>query len=148
MKTSERGKDLIKEFEGLSLVRYTCPVGKLTIGYGRLWKEGMPLKVTKEQAEAYFEQDVAEAEKGILNVLGKGVTMKQGQFDAFVSFVFNFGLTRFTSSTLLKKHRAGDYVGASNEFPRWNKGTVDGIKKPIDGLTRRRKAEQKLYMEG
>ena len=34
MKTSHKGIDLIKEFEGLRLKAYKCPGGVWTIGYG------------------------------------------------------------------------------------------------------------------
>lgn len=34
MKTSEKGKALIREFESLRLEAYRCPAGVLTIGYG------------------------------------------------------------------------------------------------------------------
>lgn len=34
METSEIGKNLIKNFEGLRLHAYKCPSRRLTIGYG------------------------------------------------------------------------------------------------------------------
>ena len=34
MKISQKGLDLIKEFEGCSLKAYKCVAGKWTIGYG------------------------------------------------------------------------------------------------------------------
>jgi GH24 family phage-related lysozyme (muramidase) len=35
MKTSQRGIELIKEYEGLRLKSYLCPANVWTIGYGR-----------------------------------------------------------------------------------------------------------------
>ena len=66
-----------------------------------------------------------------------------------VSFAYNVGLDNdhdgiaegLGDSTLLKLHKAGDYVGAANEFAKWNKqkGVV------LNGLTRRRAAEAAMY---
>lgn len=42
-------------------------------------------------------------------------------FDALVSLVYNIGSGAFRKSTLLVKLNEGDYTGAANEMPRWNK---------------------------
>ena len=42
---TERGKDLIREFEGCKLVAYKCPAGVWTIGYGStFYADGTPVK--------------------------------------------------------------------------------------------------------
>jgi lysozyme len=46
------------------------------------------------------------------------------------------------SSTLLKRHKAGDYARAGDEFLRWNRGNG----KVMPGLTKRRAAERQLYL--
>jgi lysozyme len=58
-----------------------------------------------------------------------------------VSFAYNVGVGNLQSSTLLKKHKAGDYAGAKAEFAKWNKAAG----KVMNGLTRRRTAEAQLY---
>jgi lysozyme len=58
-----------------------------------------------------------------------------------VSFAYNVGPANLASSTLLKKHKAGDYAGAAAEFAKWNKAN----RKVMAGLTRRRAAEAALY---
>jgi GH24 family phage-related lysozyme (muramidase) len=70
------------------------------------------------------------------------VEINQNQFDALVDFTFNLGSGALAGSTLLKKLNAGDYEGAANEFKRWNH--VNG--KPSKGLTRRRAAEEKMFL--
>ena len=45
-------------------------------------------------------------------------------------------------ATLTKKHKAGDFEGASTEFARWNKAGGRVLK----GLVRRRAAEARLYV--
>ena len=66
----------------------------------------------------------------------------QNQFDALVSFTYNLGAGNLRSSTLLKKLNAGDYAGAADEFPKWNKAGG----KELAGLTRRRNAERDLFL--
>lgn len=65
-------------------------------------------------------------------------------YAAFVSFSYNVGTGAFCSSTMARKVNAGDFVGACNELPRWNKagGRV------VNGLVRRRADEQRLCLEG
>jgi len=58
-----------------------------------------------------------------------------------VSFAYNVGVGNLQSSTLLKKHKAGDYRGAVAEFAKWNKAAG----KVLPGLTKRRAAEAALY---
>ena len=59
-----------------------------------------------------------------------------------VSFSFNVGLGSLNSSTLLRKHNAGDIRGAANEFLRW----VYAGDQQLPGLVRRRNAERALYL--
>jgi GH24 family phage-related lysozyme (muramidase) len=68
------------------------------------------------------------------------VPITDDQFGALVSFDFNTGSLH--KSTLLKKLNAGDYEGAANEFPKWNKAGGQVLR----GLTRRRKSEQNLFL--
>ena len=54
MKTSQRGIDLIKQFEGCRLESYVCPAGKLTIGYGHTGPDVKPnMMISQAQAEAF-----------------------------------------------------------------------------------------------
>lgn len=134
------GYNLIKSFEGLQLKAYKCPAGILTIGYGHTGadvKDGM--QITQSQADDLLQNDVSKFEKGVNRIVTQKLT--QHQFDALVSFAFNLGLGNLQTSTLLKKLNDGDYNGAADEFPKWNK--AGGV--VLSGLTKRRLAEQKLF---
>ena len=146
-KTSNRGVELIKEFEGCRLTAYRCSAGVLTIGYGhtgtvdgKLIASGMTITVAK--ATELLKKDLAEFEAAINSSVTVPIT--QNMFDALVSFSFNVGAGALRRSTLLKKLNAKDYNGAAAEFPLWNKagGTV------LNGLVRRRKAEKELFLTG
>lgn len=144
---SQAAIDLIHSFESLKLSAYPDPGSKnglpVTIGWGSTSDlNGRPIQLgmtwTRDQADAKFAQDIEKFASGVRSVAGKAT---QGQMDAMVSFAYNVGLSAFKSSTLLKKHLAGDYAGAKAEFAKWRFN--DG--KEMAGLVRRRKAESELY---
>lgn len=142
MKISKNGIDLIKEFEGLELKSYVDSVGVLTIGYGSTGSHVYPnQKITEKQAEELLLNDISRFEKGVNDFVK--VPLNQNQFDALVSFSFNLGLGNLRSSTLLKKLNNKDYLGAANEFPRWNRAGG----KVLNGLTRRRLREKELFLK-
>ena len=144
---SEQGVNLIKSFEGFSSVPYNDGVGVMTIGYGHAFrkKDKHLKKITEEQAVEILKEDVSIAVKNVNNLVKVDIT--QNQFDALVSFAFNVGVGNLKNSTLLKKLNQGDYIGAADEFLRWNKGRVNGVMKEMKGLTRRRVAERALFLE-
>jgi lysozyme len=49
------------------------------------------------------------------------------------------------NSTMLKKLNAGKYEEVPNQIKKWNKATVDGERKVLPGLTRRREAEALMF---
>ena len=133
--------DLTKQFEGCKLVAYLDSGGVPTIGYGHTKGVKMGDKITQEQADKYLKEDMTQAENAV-NKLVK-VSLSQNQFDACVDFVFNLGEGNFSKSTLLKLINQGKFAEAANEFPKWN--LCAG--KPLAGLTRRRLAEQSLFLK-
>lgn len=136
--------DLIKEFEGVRLKAYPDPAtgGKpYTIGVGHTGPEvKLGLVWTMAQVDAALAADLVKFTLGVRALVIK-VATTQHQFDALVSFAFNCGLANLKSSTLLRKHLAGDHAGAKLEFAKWNKAAG----KVMAGLTRRRAAEAALY---
>lgn len=141
MKVSQAGLELIKEFESCELTAYQDGGGVWTIGWGhtRGVKEGMTC--TQEQADAWLREDTADAEEDV-NLYVRGA-LKQGQFDALVSFVYNIGGSQFRKSTLLRLLNAGQFKAAAKEFPKWR---FDNGKEE-KGLVRRRAAERKMFEE-
>lgn len=152
-KVSQKGIDLIHSFEQCKLEAYPDPGSRdghpWTIGWGSTGP-GIQKGVvwTRAQADARFVADLARFEIGVNMLLG-GAPTTQNQFDALVSFAYNVGLDidddtvaeGLGDSTLLKRHKAGDFAGAQAAFAAWNKN--DG--KVMNGLVRRRAAEAALY---
>ncbi|MCA0050650.1 glycoside hydrolase family protein [Mesorhizobium sp. B283B1A] len=146
MAITAAGRSLIKYFEGLRLDAYVDPVGVWTIGWGHTGNVTPGMTITLAQAEEYLTADLAECEADVANLIGAPIN--DDQVSALVSFVFNLGAGRLSSSTLRKKINARDYDGAAEEFPRWVYGTVNGKKTKLPGLVRRRAAEKELFLNG
>lgn len=142
MKTSEEGRRLITQFEGLRLHAYQDSVGIWTIGVGHIKGVHPGMVITSDKADEFLQEDLEEAEDAVNSLVT--VPLDQAQFDALVSLVFNVGRGNFSHSTLLKKLNARDYIGASSEFLKWNKAGG----KPVLGLTRRRAAERDHFIRG
>lgn len=143
MKLSQRGIDLIKQFEGYSSKAYPDPAtggAPWTIGYGTTKGVKPGMIITAEQAEKMLRGDVAKFESGVSSLITAPTT--QGQFDAMVSLAYNIGLGNFGKSTLLKKHNARCYTCAADQFRVWNRANG----KVMNGLTKRRAAERQVYM--
>ncbi len=146
MKASQIGINLITSFEDLKLNAYDDGVGVWTIGYGTtVYPNGVRVKqgdkCTLSQAKEYFAHDLNRFEKAVNQNIK--VSINQNQFDALVSLTYNIGEKAFKDSTLLEKLNKGDYLGAADQFPRWNKGGG----KVMKGLVRRRAAERDLFLK-
>lgn len=144
MKTSNSGISLIKKHEGLRLEAYTDPVGVLTIGYGHTKRVFPRQIITEQEANNLLMEDIIDAENAVNRLVKTSLT--QSQFDALVSFTFNLGAGNLSESTLLKRVNTDPTdEDIAYQFQRWNKGRINGIPVPLDGLTKRRKEEAELY---
>ena len=145
MKISKQGLDFIKSFEGLELKAYWDKDGKVwTIGWGHTRGVKKGQVITKEQAVQFILDVLAPIEKHLsADLTNDNVT--QHEFDALCSFCFNIkvGIRQYLKSTLRRKLKAGDKLGAANEFPRWcHAGGV-----VMNGLKRRRNAERDMFLQ-
>lgn len=132
---------LVATWEGRSLIAYADPVGIPTICEGYTHGVRLGDVATPEQCDELTAQEVRKA----LAVVDRSVPQKlpDGMRVAFSSFVYNVGPGAYQRSTLLRKLRAGDYVGACNELPRW---AYAGGRK-LRGLERRRAAEKAICLD-
>jgi lysozyme len=121
---SQKGIDLMHSFESCRLEAYPDPGSSdgnpWTIGWGATGPGiSRGVKWTQAQADARFASDLAKFEDGVTRLLAEGLG----------------------DSSLLRKHKAGDYEGAAKAFRSWRFN--DG--REMRGLVRRREAEAKLY---
>ena len=137
---------LIKEFEGCRLTAYRDEVGVWAIGYGitnadksitgTTVKRG--LKISQETAEKWLEKSLNK--KYLLKVMKYDTRYgwNQNELDALVSFAYNIG-----SIDQLTANGSRSKVTIADKMLEYNKAGG----KVYRGLTRRRKAERKLFLE-
>lgn len=153
MNTSEAGIDLIKRFESCRLKAYPDPKtggAPWTCGWGETDGVTPDTWWTQEECDRRLMESIAARE----NIVCRYVTheMTQGQFDAFVSIIFNVGpgnqykdgicrLKDGRPSTLLRKFNDGDIGGAEDEWCKW----ISPGSNVAHGLLLRRQAELALF---
>jgi lysozyme len=142
MKTSQKGIDFIKRHEALRLNAYLDAVGVWTIGYGHTKTAKKGMTITEAEAEKLLVDDLKTAENEINS---HNLPLKQHQFDALASFVFNVGTGAFRTSTLLKRIKIDvNHPDIPKQLNRW----IYGGGKVLSGLVKRRKQEADIYTKG
>jgi lysozyme len=145
------GLTMLQSHEGLRTSTYMDPVGIPTICYGHTGPEvRMGMKLTVDQCNQVLLYDIRKHQVPIMqghpqNCI-RNAPLTPNQRDAVTIFTFNVGNTAFCSSTMAKRLAARDYIGASDQFARWNKGRVNGRMIVLRGLTRRRADERALFL--
>lgn len=163
---SPAAKAIIKKWEGFGKVRTDgkvqaypdpgSPMGRGTYPVnGPLVAKGAPWTIgygttgpgitrgtiwTIQECETAFAKHIAQFSAAV-DKLVTGHPTTQAQFDALVSFAYNVGTDALAGSTLLKKHRAGDFAAARLEFGKW----INSGGRPVEGLKNRRAEEAALY---
>lgn len=128
MRISEKGKQLIKSYEGCRLVAYRCPAGVLTIGWGHTGDVFEGQTITQQQADDLFDTDIVRYERPV-----QAYDVNQNQYDSLVSFCYNCG-----PGALEDVMTSGDVTGTMTLY-RNGGGVV------LPGLVRRRAEEVELY---
>ena len=144
-------QELIKHFESCRLNAYQCSAGVWTIGYGNTsylrnntYLHKTTTAITQALANELFTRDFNTAYNEATKVLPPH-TLPQ-QVGAITSFIFNFGLPKFQSSTLKKviTQNSLNHTDIEKEFRKW----VNAGGKIALGLIRRRASEFVLYSQG
>ena len=150
MNISKNGIYLIKQSEGFSAKWYICPAGFKTIGYGHKYVKGDELKISEplslSDAHDLLMNDLKERVDQLNNLK---LNLSQNEFDATISFIFNFGIGAFISSTVYKMLKIGNKAEALVWWAKWinERKVVDGVSKlvPSPGLIARRNREIALF---
>jgi len=141
MEVSDKGIALTKASEGCKLKAYPDPASggaPWTIGWG---STGPDVKKGIVWTQKKADQRLLARLGTLAAAIQSKSKVTQGQLDALVDFAYNLGLGGLYNSTLWRKHKAGDYAGAAEEFPKWKFASG----KVMNGLVTRRAKEQKLY---
>ena len=141
--------DFIKKYEGLSLIGYYANDYEedrniVTIGWGSTFRNVVVgQEITLERAEAYFRQDLLEAEESIDRLVK--VELTDNQRAALVSLVFNIGYGNLAKSDALRYLNQGNYERFVYEAFDCEVGFVRSGGKIIKGLVNRRAEERILF---
>lgn len=153
MSISEKGKELIKKHEGLRLKAYGIGDGKITIGYGHAEPKNnssyqIGQKITKEEADRLFNEDIAKFEKAIRRMFrqwesqrGNEVFISQGMFDALISMGYNMGVGTLRNTDFIEKL---EYAEDPKDVAELIKTTA--LKRGYSGLIKRRDAEYAHFL--
>lgn len=144
-KISKNCLDLVKKFEGCPLTADRDEVGVWTIGYGitnadrsitgKSIHKGM--KISKATAEKWLEKSLNKKYLPLVLKYDKQYNWNQNELDALVSFCYNIG-----SIKQLTANGTRSRATIAAKLLEYNKAGG----KVYRGLTRRRKAEQKLFL--
>jgi len=152
MRTSENGKRFIMEHEGFRSKPYNDTAGHATIGYGTLLHKGPVTKddqkkyangITEDEAKKLLDEAIVSFEDALNKEVR--VQLSQNQFDALMSWTYNFGPGAIPGSTWCKELNAGNYDNVPDELKKWHHVTVNGKKEDSIGLMNRRKDEADLF---
>ena len=139
MYISNKGTDLIRQFEGFRAHAYQDAVGVWTIGYGHTKGVTPNMVITSAEGEKMLKDELQEYENYVNELVT--VPLHQHQFDALVSWTYNLGPSNLKSSTMLRVLNEGKYDEVPAQMLRWNKAGG----KELEGLTRRRQAEADMF---
>lgn len=148
MKASDKGIAFLAAHEGVVPGPYLDSVGVWTYGVGHTraagapdpakMPRGMPADLDAGLREAFrvFRADLAKYEADVNRALA-GMTVKQHEFDAALSFHFNTGA--IARASWVKSWRAGNRQAAEVEFMNWRSPA---------SIIQRRKEERNLWATG
>lgn len=159
-RVNEEGLALLKQWEALVLYAYDdkdrsnpkkfiepgMPVqGTLTIGWGHTRRVVPGMRITREEADELFRQDIAPCERAVSEIID--VPLTDNQFAVLVSFAFNLGHATTRGSPLwniAQTLNTGDYDGAIKRMGLY----VNSGGQRMQGLVNRRAAEAGLWARG
>lgn len=142
---SHTGVEHTSTSEGLRYTAYPDPGSggaPWTICWGSTKGVYRGLTQTHQQCEQRLAADLWTAERAVQRRLKHPV--RQGEYDALVSFTFNVGEGNLSTSTLLKMTNAGQWPGNCQQYARW----VYASGKKLKGLQVRRYDEATLCLQG
>lgn len=110
----ERAKHYTKRFEGLRLKPYTCPAGKLTIGYGHNIEDN---GITEDIAVRLLDSDLSNAERDVRAKFSSYYKLNEARQFVLVDMCFNIGINRLmTFKKMFAALAKGEYHTAAREM--------------------------------
>jgi GH24 family phage-related lysozyme (muramidase) len=136
---------VVAQFEGRSLSAYRDIVGVATICDGVTLGVSMRDTATDAECDQLLARELRTHAAGLSACVSDGVEagIPRDMSVALISWTYNVGVGAACGSTLVRKLNAGDFYGACEQLPRWNRAGG----KVVRGLSNRRAAERNLCIE-
>ena len=137
---ASRAVERVKRFEGFSNMRYKCPAGVDTIGYGFTGKTARRSWISRAESDRILQKELAECQR----IVKKNVRVKltDAQLWALTSFTYNCGEGSLRKLVNGKgRLNSGNYRSIPRLLPLYCKG--DGT--VLRGLVKRRSWECSLW---
>ena len=157
MKTSVLGRNLIIRAEGFRSDAYLCSAGVPTIGYGSIRyqdrdKVQLGDTISREDAEALLTHYIAtQIDPMVPRLITRSLT--QPQYDAFASFLYNFGFEKTRGYSLTQLINDGPEGNTLDDLKAWETKLIEKWPvyrmaggKALLGLFRRRVAELLTFL--
>ena len=157
MKTSLQGRNLIIQAEGFRSDAYLCSAGVPTIGYGSIRyqdrdKVQLGDTISRNDAEALLTHYIAtQIDPMVPRLITRSLT--QPQYDAFASFLYNFGFEKTRGYSLTQLINDGPEGNSVEDLRAWETKLIEKWPvyrmaggKALLGLFRRRVAELLTFL--
>ena len=137
---------LIAAWEGVRLAAYPDRLaGNIpTVCFGETRGVKLGDSYTLDECKEMLGDGVKEFERGMLACSPGFARSPDTVYTAMLSAAWNIGVGAFCRSTMRKKLDAGDWEGACNELPKWNRAGGRVVK----GLVNRRADERRICLSG
>ena len=157
MKTSVLGRNLIIRAEGFESDAYLCSAGVPTIGFGSIrYQDRDPVRlgdtISREDAEQLLSHYIAtQIDPMVPRLITRPLT--QPQYDAFASFLYNFGFEKTRGYSLTGLINDGPEGNSLDDLRAWETKLIEKWPvyrmaggKALLGLFRRRVAELLTFL--
>ena len=109
---------------------------------GRQKQIGPFTKWTQEQCDQRNLEHIQEFAVKVSSLIRDKESINENQLSALVSLAYNIGVANLAKSMVMFHVNRKRWTEAADEFLKWNKAKG----KVLDGLTRRREAERRLFL--
>jgi lysozyme len=135
--------------EGTSYRAYKDIAGIWTVCQGDTKGVYAGLIETPEGCRVRLERQLVIHAKGVMactpRLAGEG---HEWQRAAAVSLAYNIGVGAYCKSSVDRYFDIGNWKRGCDNFLSWNKARVNGVLRPVKGLTERRKRERDICLKG
>jgi lysozyme len=135
--------------EGTSYKAYKDIAGIWTVCQGDTKNVYPSLIETPEGCRVRLERQLVIHAKGVMACTPRlSEEGREWQRAAAVSLAYNIGVGGYCKSSVDRYFDTGNWKRGCDNFLSWNKARVNGVLRPVKGLTERRKRERDICLKG